>query len=313
MSEDLYKILGVSRNASEDEIRKAYKKLARENHPDVKPDDKAAAERFREVQEAYAVLGDKEKREQYDQFGKTFRGGPRTWNTGSGPVDLGDIFSGQFGDGGASIDLGDLFGGAFGGGGGGGRRSRQPQPRRPSKGQNRQAEITVPFQVAAEGGKHELPASVGGHGEKLAVTIPAGIASGKSIRLAGQGQPGQHGGPSGDLLVKVNVAPHPYFRREGNNVLIDVPITVSEAALGAKIEVPTISEGNVVVTIPPGASSGTKLRLREKGFPDQKTRQRGDQLVVVKIAIPDELSDHARELLEQLAEEAPMKPRDELW
>lgn len=310
MSENLYNILGVSRNATEDEIRKAYKKLARENHPDVKPDDKSAAERFRQVQDAYSVLGDEKKRKQYDQFGTTFRDGAGTqsWNTGTGPIDLGDIFGGQFGGGGgASIDLGDLFGGAFGGGG------RQRRAARPAKGQDVKTEITVPFHVAAEGGNHELTVSNDGKTERLTAKIPAGVASGSVIRLSGQGHPGRHGGPAGDLLVTITVAAHPYFRRDGNNVLIDVPVTVSEATLGAKIDVPTMSEGSVVVTIPPGASSGTKLRLREKGFPIQKTGKRGDQFVVVKVAVPDQLSDRARELFEELAEATPLSPREDLW
>ncbi len=305
---DYYKVLGVSRGASPDDIRKAYKKLARENHPDMKPNDKSAAERFKQIQEANEVLSNTEKREMYDRYGSNYKNaarGPQGQQWSGGQVDLGDIFGG-------GLDLGDLLGGAFGGGG---ARSGRGGPRaaRPVKGQDLTANINIAFQTAAEGGSHELSVQRGGQIERLTVKIPAGVAGGSVIRLAGQGQPGQNNGPPGDLKVTIKVAPHPYFRRDGSNILVDVPITVSEAALGAKIEVPTLSEGPVVLTVPPGASSGTKLRLREKGILDPKTKQRGDQFVVVKIEVPHELNDRARALFEELAEAAPLSPRDGLW
>ena len=314
---DYYKSLGVSREASAEEIRKAYKKLARQYHPDVKPNDKAAAEKFKEIQQAYDVLGDADKREQYDRYGAAFeqaaRGGPRgrtqTWNTGpgGGPVDFSQIFGGE-------VDLGDLLGGAFGRGGagaagfGGGRRATRPQ-----KGQDLNADVTVPFQIAAEGGNHELQMQHDGKAERLSVKIPAGVDNGSVIRLARQGYPGMNGGPAGDLLVRIKVAPHPYFRREGKNLLLDVPVTPTEAALGAKIDVPTLSEGNVLLTIPPGTSSGAKLRLRGKGIVDQKSKQRGDQFVVVKIVVPKELNERAQQLYKELEEAAPLAPRDGLF
>lgn len=299
---DYYKVLGVSREASADEIRRAYKKLARENHPDMKPNDKAAAERFKEVQEAYGVLSDPTKREQYDRYGASFKNagrGGQAWTGGTGPVDFGDLF------GAGGIDLGDLFGGGFGGGG---RRAT-----RPTRGRDVTTSITVPFLVAAEGGQHEIQLQRDGKVERLNIKIPAGVNDGGTIRLAQQGEPGGSGGPAGDVLITVRVAPHPYFRREGNNLLIDLPVTPSEAALGAKIEVPTLTEGTVLLTMPPGTSSGAKLRLRGKGVPDQKTRMRGDQFAIIKIVVPRELSPEARALFEQLSQVESQSPRQGLW
>lgn len=291
MAEDYYKTLGVARGASKDEIRKAYRKLSRENHPDAKPDDKAASERFQQVQNAWDVLGDDEKRAKYDQFGHAaFERGGSPFQQG-GPVDLSDLF------GGGGFDFGNLFGG-------GGRRA--PRPR---KGQDVQASIDIAFTTAAEGGNHEL--SLGS--KKVDVRIPPGIMNGQAIRLRGQGHPGSHGGPDGDVLVTVKVAPHPWFRREGRNLLIDVPVTMTEAALGAKVDVPTLTEGNVSLTVPGGSSSGTKLRLRGKGIPDRSSGQRGDQIVVLKIVVPKTLDDHSRKLLEEFATRAVGNPRDGLW
>lgn len=306
---EYYKTLGVSKTATQDEIRKAYKKIARENHPDVKPDDKAAAERFKQATEAYEVLGDPDKRKQYDQYGAAYRhatgggGSPFGQRGGSGPIDLGDLFGGQF-------DLGDLFGGGAGFGGGGGRQQAGP---RPTRGQDVRDTILVPFQMMVDGGSHEIMVRRGSEVEKLQVKVPPGLKPGSTLRLSGKGQPGMAGGPAGDLLVTVNVAPHPYFRREGNDVLVDVPITLTEAALGAKVDVPTLSGAQVTVTIPPGTSSGAKLRLKGKGFPDQKSKQPGDQFVVVKITAPKEISGAGKELLQQFANEVPHSPREGLW
>lgn len=308
---EYYNILGVSRGASADEIRKAYKKLARENHPDAKPGDTAAAERFKKIQEAYAVLSDPEQRKLYDQFGKDFKhagqAGPEfRWNSsGAGGMDLNDI-------------LGGLFGGGRGGFGGfqtdfesaRGGRTRPPRQRR---GQDLRTEIEVPFTVAAEGGLHEITLRRGDKVEHLDVHVPAGVADGGVIRLAGQGQPGERGGPAGDLLVTVRTHPHPYFRREGDNLLLDLPLTPSEAALGARVDVPTLSEGTVTMTIPPGTSSGRKLRLRGKGIVNRKTKQRGDQYVVVKIVVPRELTPEARQRYEDLQQCETESPRKNLW
>jgi DnaJ-class molecular chaperone len=312
MATDYYAVLGVKKSASAEEIRKAYKKLSRENHPDKKPNDAAASEKFKQVQEAWDVLGDAQKRQQYDQFGTTFgpngpqfQQGPR--RGGAGPVDFQEMFGGN-------VDLNDLLGGMFGGGAGGspfgpqaGRRGRAAQ------GANIEAEIEIPFVIAAEGGTQDLQLQRDGKLEHLSVKIPPGVSTGSVIRLAGQGQAGRGGGPAGDLLVTIKVASHSYFRREGSDLLIDVPITVSEAALGTKVEIPTLAEGPVVVTIPAGTSSGAKLRLRGKGVPDQKTRTRGDLYVVIKLVLPPKLDAATRGLFEQIAAAAPYNPRASLW
>ncbi|MEO1997757.1 MAG: J domain-containing protein [Planctomycetaceae bacterium] len=298
-----YNTLGVPRNAAPDQIRAAYKKLARKYHPDANPDDAAAARKFKEIQEAHSVLSDPQQRQQYDQFGKSFKqagaGGQFHWpDGGAGGADLNDLLGGMFG------------GGGFSGGFGGGPARQRP---RAAKGQNLKAEIEIPFAIAAEGGNHELRIRHGKSMDTLNITIPAGVDQGSVIRLSGQGHDGVHGGPPGDILVTVTCHPHPYFRRDANHLLLDLPITVSEAALGAQVEVPTLSEGPVVVTVPAGTSSGTKLRLRGKGVPDQKTGQRGDQFVMVKIVVPKHMDDQSRRLFEELADVDTEQPRDGLW
>lgn len=313
MALDYYKVLGVSRNATEEEIRRAYKKLARENHPDVRPNDPAAAERFKQANEAYEVLSDPEKRKQYDLFGAAwkqagshagagpFRGGGRSVD-----IDLEDLF----GHGGGPIDIEDLLGGMFGGAG---RRTARTHRPGPERGRDLTTEITVPFHTAALGGQYDVHLTRSGRPETLTVKIPAGIRDGGVIRLGGQGEPGRDGGPAGDLLITVHVAPHPYFRREGNDVLIDVPLTVAEATLGAKVEVPTVSGTPVTLTIPPGTSSGARLRLKGQGIPDPKTHQPGDQYAIIKIVVPKRLSERARRLLEEFDAAAPEHPRAGLW
>lgn len=313
MANDFYATLGVKKGASQDDIRKAYKKLAREYHPDVKPDDAAAAKKFKEIQEAYAVLGDKQKREQYDKYGRVFGSGGQ-----GGPFPGGN----PFGGGGGSFDMEDLFGGLFGGAGGGanpfggggnpfggGGRHRQ----RAQSGQDIKAEIVVPFHVAMNGGEHEITLTRNNSHERLSVKIPAGVNDGQAIRLSGQGHPGQGGGRPGNLLVTIKVADHPWFKREGNNLVVEIPITPAEAALGAKVEVPTLHEGELLLTIPPGTSSGARLRLRGKGVVDAKTKKQGDELVVVKIVLPKVISDEQKALYEQLAETEVVSPRDGLW
>ncbi|MFN9720411.1 MAG: DnaJ C-terminal domain-containing protein [Planctomycetota bacterium] len=306
---DFYEVLGLSRSASQDEIRKAYKKLARKFHPDVKPADPDAEKKFSEITEAYDVLSDEQKRANYDQFGHAARG------AGGNPFDGFQGFGG--GGGGAAFDLNDILGGMFGGGGGRGGSpfggaGRRAQPRS-QKGQDAKAEITVPFSVAINGGEHTVTLQHGASSERLSVKIPAGIEDGKSIRLAGQGTPGVAGGPPGDLIVTVHIAAHPWFRRDGQNLLVEVPVTASEAVLGAKIDVPTLNDGMVVLTIPPGTSSGAKLRLRGKGVLNHKSGERGDQFVTLKIVVPKDLSAEARELFERLVTAAPQAPRSGLW
>jgi DnaJ-class molecular chaperone len=306
---DYYRSLGVERSASADEIRKAYKRLAKKYHPDANPNDKSAEARFKEIQTAYDVLSDAEKRRLYDQFGEAgVNAGSRAGGNpfgfgggggGSGPIDLGDLFGGSGG-----VDLGDLFGQAFAGGG---RRGQG----RARKGADLQTGITVPFAIAAEGGPYDVSVNRGGKVERFTAMIPPGIEDGKTIRLSGQGEPGPAG--AGDLYIRVQVAPHPYFKRDGFDLLVDCPLTVAEAALGAKVDVPTLSEGHVTMTIPGGASSGTKLRLKGKGLRNPQTGERGDQFVVVKIVVPRKLDDTARAAIEAFDRAAPMSPRRHLW
>ena len=295
---DYYKTLGVNRDASADEIRKAYRKLAKENHPDVKKDDPAAAERFKQVQEAYEVLSDTEKREQYDRYGAAFPQGSRgprgpqpgaggagqTWSTGAGGFDINDLF-------GRSFDFEEVLGGGAAGGRG----------RRAARGRDLEAGVSINFETAARGGNVDIQLDVDGRSQTLGVKVPAGVDTGSVIRLAGQGQPGRNGGPAGDLLLTVQVEPHRYFRRDGSNLLLDLPITPSEAVLGAKVDVPTLSEGSVVLTIPPGTSSGMKLRLRGKGITDPQTHQPGDQFVVVKVVVSREASAELQDLYRKVA------------
>ncbi len=305
---DYYDILGVSRSASADEIKKAYRKLSRKYHPDMAPDDKTADQKFKEVQEAYEVLRDENKRKQYDQFGHAFQhagpgggGGGGYYQSGGagGPGDFEDLF------GGGGIDLGDLFGGAFRGG-------KRAQPR-PQKGESQRLQIEIPFHLAAVGGQHEISVQKAGKTERLTIKIPAGVDNGSVIRLGGQGNPGVHGGPAGDLLITIKVGNHPYFKRDGGNLLLEVPITLTEAALGAKVDVPTLTEGEVTVTIPPGTSSGAKLRLRGKGITPQKATQPGDQICAIKIVAPKDLSDQEKELFKQIQQLKHDNPRSKVW
>jgi len=303
---DYYEILGVPRSASADEIKKASRKLSRKYHPDMAPDDKSADQKFKEVQEAYEVLRDETKRKQYDQFGHSFQqAGPGGGHYqaggggGAGPVDFEDLF------GGGGIDLGDLFGGSF-------RGAKRAQPR-PQKGESQRLQIEIPFHLSAVGGGHEVTLQKGGASERLTIKIPAGVDNGSVIRLSGQGNPGIQGGPAGDLLITIKVGSHPYFKRDGSNLILEVPITLAEAALGAKVDVPTLTEGEVTVTIPPGTSSGAKLRLRGKGIVNQKTKQPGDQICSIKIVAPKDLSDEERKLYEQLNQLQHDTPRSKVW
>lgn len=318
-----YEILGVPKSASYDEIRKAYRKLSKKYHPDRNSGDESAEEKFKQVQEAWDVLSDEKKRKQYDQFGRVFPEGVdpmagSSWSS-AGPSGARTwTWSSSGGSGGMDIDLESLFGGLGGGGGfgrggfgGSGGFGTQAQAR-PRRGQDARTEITVPFHVAAEGGRYDVSLNRDGKRELLTITIPPGLDPGSTIRLRGQGHASPTGGESGDLLVTVNVAPHPYFKRDGANLLVDVPVTPAEAALGAKVDVPTLSEGTMTMTLPPGTSSGAKLRLRGKGL-RRKSGDRGDLLAVVKIVVPKSLSDRERELYEQLKQSGTAQPRAELW
>lgn len=307
MPRDPYEVLGVARDASDDDIKKAYRKLARQHHPDRNPGDKQAEARFKEVQEAYDLVGDKEKRAQFDRFGFAGAGanpfggggggGPFRWGGGGGggeggvhfeginPEDLASIF-GQFGGGGgAGPDLGDLFGNRG--------RSRGRKPRAPAPAT---ADVTIPFLTAARGGTVSL--AVGS--SHLDVKVPAGVEEGKKMRLGGQAPGG------GDLILTLHIGPHPYFRREGKNVILEVPVTIAEAVLGTKVDVPLVGGGQGTVKVPAGTPSGGRLRLRGQGIAG------GDQFIEIKIVPPPSADERSRELIEEFARRNPQNPRADL-
>ena len=353
---DYYEVLGVEKSASEGEIKKAYRKLAMKYHPDQNPGDKAAEEKFKEINEAYEVLSDADKKARYDQFG--FAGVDPNFGAGGGAYGSG--FSGFDG-----FDLGSIFGDFFGGGAAGSGGQRRSGP---TRGQNLGVELEITFEEAAFGcekeitfGRIEPCSTCGGSGCKagtqpetcsrcggrgtirtqqnfmgmtmqsespcptcggkgklikepcttckgkgkvrrnktMKVQVPAGIDDGQSFRLRGEGNCGSNGGPCGDVLVTVTVKPHAIFERDGANVLCEMPITFTQAALGAEIEVPTL-DGKVRYTIPEGTQTGTVFRLRGKGIPMLNSKTRGDQLVTVVVETPTKLTREQKELLKKL-------------
>ena len=355
-SKDFYKVLGVSKEATAEEIKKSYRKLARANHPDSHPGDKAAEERFKAVAEAYDVVGDAEKRKKYDDMRAAYAGGFGPFaggQPGGRPFDVNDLFGGGATT--SSGGFGDLFGSMFGGG----RGTRQAAPRR---GADIETEATIGFTDAVDGVTislrlssdapcgdcngtgakagtvpHVCPqcdgvgmraASVGGaftmnetcpacggrglvvddpcptcHGSgrglsnrTISTRIPAGVKDGQRIRVRGKGANGEHGGPRGDLWVKVHVQPHRLFGRKGDNLTLTVPVSFDEAALGAEIKVPTLNGHPVTVKLPPGTPNGRTLRVRGKGAPRKDGR--GDLLVTVDVQVPATLDAKTREAIE---------------
>jgi len=400
---DYYELLGVKKSASEDEIRKAFRKLARKYHPDVNPGDKSAEEKFKAISEANDVLSDAKKRKIYDQLGfysdnidpaaaeAYARGGPtgaggfggfpggQGAGAGGGPqgfdfsgFDFGDMFEGARGRttsaGGGGFR--DIFSSMFGGGRGGAATQEVPEP-----GSDLEYQVNVPFWTAIRGGVMRLNITrqdtcsnchgsgvieqpgvcpqckgkgtieqkagsmkfnvtcprchgtgknvstcpvchgegVVGRTEPLEVRIKAGTRDGQRIRIAGKGNAGTHGGQPGDLYVIIRTENHAVFRREGDDIHVVVPVTATEAALGSKIEVPTI-DGRALLKVPPGTQSGQKLRLREKGVPSAtKDGVRGDEIVEVKVTVPMPRDEKTKELLRELAKLNPEDPREELW
>ena len=314
---DYYEVLGIGRDAGESQIKAAYRKLARKYHPDV---NKAAdsTTKFKEATEAYEVLSDPQKRKVYDQFGHVEpqpgvgRGArPGEYNYtytpqgGAMPQDFEELF-GRGGGGFAGMSLDDLMA-ALGGGRPGGRRGRRAEPQR---GADLTSDITLEFLQAARGTSVTLQFEAGGPGgpagETLTVKVPAGVSDGSRIRLRGKGQPGAAG--AGDLLITVHVHEHPYFRREDNDIYVDVPVSITEAALGATVEVPTL-DGITKVKIPPGTASSMRLRLRGKGIAPAGSGSPGDEYVVIKIVPPPSLSAPGQPLLRQFQEAEPFDPR----
>jgi molecular chaperone DnaJ len=398
---DYYEILGVKKSASADDIRKAFRKLARKYHPDVNPGDKVAEEKFKTLSEANDVLSDPKKRKVYDQVGfysdnidaataeayaragggasgapgqgfpGTGAGGTQGVNFDFGGFDFSDMFEGARGRKASSSGTGsfkDIFSGIFGGRGGSAQEGPEP-------GSDLEYQVNVPFWTAIRGGVMRLNTTrrdsctqCHGHGfiesagtcpecggkgqvtqtggrmkfnvpcprchgtgknistcpqchgegtvertEPLEVRIKAGTRDGQRIRIAGKGNAGVRGGPAGDLYVIIRTADHPVFHREGDDIRITVPVSATEAALGAKIEVPTI-DGRTLLKIPPGTQSGQKLRLREKGVPSAtKEGTRGDEIVEIKLTVPMPRDERSKEILRELAKLNPEDPRAELW
>jgi curved DNA-binding protein len=322
---DYYEILGVARDATPEAIKKAYRGLARKYHPDVNPGDKSAEGKFKEVQSAYDILSDQEKRALYDRHGRAaFEG-----MAASGPRANSTEWASRFGGGGGGeagfdhIDISDLLG-SFGAGRGeeAGNASvfedlmsrvRGGRPQRPRGGRTFEAHLSIPFLTAVKGGETTIEVQrATGKTESLVVKIPSGIDTGAKLRLKGQGEAGAKGQPAGDLTITIEVEPHPYFKREGPNLQIEVPISVSEAILGAKIDVPAL-DGMKSLTIPPGSSSALKLRLKGQGIPPTAGKPGGDLFVVLKLMAPKNIDAASRRLIEQFAEKNPYNPRAGLW
>jgi DnaJ-class molecular chaperone len=309
---DLYKILGVSENASEDEIKQTFRKLAKANHPDRTGGDKKKAEKFKEVNEAYSVLGDKKKREEYDRL-RHAPVGTDGMPMGFDPDTFAQVFGGGFRRGGGNVrvttdfdgDVGDLFSSLFGGGGGGGPFARGGG-RRSTRGPDLVGTLDLDLREAALGTRKTIQ---GGSGASIEVQVPPGVDSGGRLRVPGQGGAArQRGGEAGDLHLEIRVRPDPVLQRNGADVEMDLPLTVAEAVSGTKVDVPTL-EGRVNVTVPPGTSSGAKLRLRGRGV-KRPDGTRGDQIMRVQVVVPklSEDDSESRRLIEEFGRRTQTRP-----
>jgi curved DNA-binding protein len=301
-TKDYYHTLGVSKNASEEELKRAYRKLAMKYHPDKNPNKKEAEERFKEINEAYAVLSDKEKRKQYDTFGaEGFRQRFTQEDIFRG-FDFDEILSGLFGGRGrresrfggrGGLDFGDFFGG---------QSPYQNMGRMPQKGEDVLYELTISLEEAASGGEKRISYRKNGKVEDVSVRIPRGIPSGKKLRLAGKGMEGKNGGPPGDLYLQIAIQEHPIFSREGDDLVAEKEIAFSEAVLGTTIEVPTL-EGLKKVKVPAGTQSHTKMRLKGLGIPHFQGEGRGDEYVKVIVRVPKKVTEKGKGLIQELAKE----------
>lgn len=309
---DFYAVLGVPKDVSAADLKKAYRKLARQYHPDSNPGDSKAETRFKEISEAFTVLSDREQRAEYDQI-RAMGSGAR-FTSGGGQGGFEDVFGGMFGGqprgGRASYqasDFGDMFGGLFGSGRFGQTSGGYQGYGGPTHGRDISASTTLDFATAIAG--ETVTLEIGGRAVK--VKIPSGVHDGQKIKLRGRGEPSPDGGDAGDLVITVHVTRHPVFERDGMNLRLDVPVTFAEAALGATIEVPTLGGGPVKLRVAPGTPSGRVLRVKGRGVTTAKGT--GDLLATVMVAVPSHLSGAAREKLEEFARELPAEnPRDDL-
>lgn len=297
MAKDYYAVLGLEKSASAEQIKKAYRKLALKYHPDKNPGDKQAEERFKEITEAYAVLSDPEKKQQYDQFGDTGFHQRFSQEDIFRNVDLGNIFR-EFGFSGRGGD--DIFSQLFGGMGGHQGYSAHQRPR-PMKGQDYLMRLTIPFRQAVLGGERRVELDRDGQTEQLQVRIPAGVESGQKLRISGRGGASPSGGPAGDLLLEINVTSDARFRREGSDLFTTVKVPFTGACLGSAVTVETLEEPKRI-KVKPGTQSGSKIRLKGFGVPGRPGKHAGDLYAVVEIAVPEELSDQQKDLLQKLEE-----------
>ena len=301
---DPYQVLGVGRQASAEEVKRAYRALAKKLHPDLNPGNDKIEQQFKEVSQAYAILGDAEKRKRFDR-GEIDAAGQETPRRGGFYRAQAERGAGskyrsfEFGqDINVEDILSDLFGGAFGGGGARGRRGARP-------GADVSYTAPVGFIDAAVGAKRRIRLS---DGKVLELAIPAGTEDRQTLRLKGQGMPGEHAGPAGDAYVEVHIEPHPFFTRKDNDVHMELPVSLQEAVLGATITVPTV-HGNVSMKIPPGSNTGSTLRLKGKGIVDRRTKVRGDQYVKLKVALPERVDAELRAFVERWGKEHAYDPR----
>jgi molecular chaperone DnaJ len=292
VEKDFYKILGVAKDVSDADLKKAYRKLAKENHPDLHPGDAAAEAKFKDISEAYDVLSDPEQRREYDAI--RAMGGGASFTSGGQGAGFEDVFGNLFGGGFQGQGF-PGFGGGFGGFGG------------PQRGQDLVANQTIDFIDSIQGTTIKL----GVRGESVSVKVPAGIQDGQKLKVKGKGQPSPNGGPAGDLVVSIKVKPHQVFSRDGDNVRLSVPVTFAEAALGATIQVPTLGGDPVKLKVAPGTPNGRTLRVKGRGV--QFGNRQGDLLATVEVMVPAHLSSKAKKLLEEFDKELPVEdPRADL-
>ncbi len=308
-NKDYYKMLGVSKEASTGDIKKAFKKLAKECHPDLHPGDKVKEARFKEINEANSVLSDSKKRSDYDYASKMGfdpsqgpfgHGGPGGFGAhggagrGSGP-------GGPFGSGGGGLE--DLFGSFFEG-------RRGPAP--PRRGTDIESALKIDFMHAALGSEFKITVTRGKRSEKITVKIPAGVDDGSKVKLSGKGNPGVKGAPPGDLYIITRVKAHPYFTRKGNNIYLDLPITIEEAVLGAAVTVPTLT-GTKKVKVPAGTQGGQKLRIKGEGIKGMAGAKKGDIYLKIKICVPKKIDKRSGRLISEFSEINAYEPRSGLW